>query len=173
MKTIKSIAGAAITASSKTLKSGRRNIPRYFYHVTNKKNYEIMLKDGFIKASHDARVESNLNGVFMFDLKNFTKRWCHMGFDIGENPGENFLTLAKGLFMKSSSNSSDIIVLRIPTKELPLDKLKCRIQGGTNISLSHAFNGDIVTRQKHYTRKRLPVEYIFDGNIHRLCSKSR
>lgn len=168
MKTIQAIAALPITASSKTLKSGHRNVPRYFYHVTNKKNYENMLKDGFIKAGQDAYEESNLNGVFMFDLKNFTKRWCHMGFDIGENSEEKFFTLAKALFMKISLKSSDIVVLRIPSKELPLDKLKCRIQGGVKVSdipLSHALNGDSAFRQKHYTRKRQPVEYIFEGNI--------
>lgn len=30
---------------------GHRKIPRYIYHFTNKKNYESILKDGFIKVS--------------------------------------------------------------------------------------------------------------------------
>lgn len=168
MKIFKPFTHSAVKAFSRSAKNGRRNVPRYLYHVTSKKNYEGMLKKGVIKAGQDAALESNLNGVFMFDLKNFTKRWCHMGFDIGENPGENFLTLAKALFMKNSSKTSDIVVLRIPTKGLPLDKLKCRIQGGVNpsdISMSHVMNGDIATKQAYFTRKKHPIEYIFQGNI--------
>lgn len=153
-----------IKTVAKDVVNGRRNLPRYLYHITNKANYEKILQEGVIKAAHDTAPETNLSGVFMFDLKNFTKRWCHMGFDIGTNSGENLLTLAKALFIKSSSKSSDIVVLRIPTRNLPLDKLKCRMQSAYE-SLSHAFNGDAATRQKHYTRKRQAVEYIFQDDI--------
>lgn len=147
---------------------GRCNVPRYLYHVTSKANYEKMLQDGFIKKSHDFAQDTNLNGVFMFDLKNFTKRWCNMGFYIGENTQENIFSLAKALFMKTSSKTSDIVALRIPTRSLSLGKLKCRVQG-VNLTLSHANNGDSALRQKHYTRKKQPIEYIFEDNIPLNC----
>lgn len=153
---------------TKTEKNGRRNIPKYLYHLTNKKNYEQCLKDGFIKIGHDTAPDTNLNGVFMFDLKNFTKRWLNTGFDIGDTPGENILTLAKALIMKVSSKDSNIVVLRIPTKNLSLDKLRCRIQSMTNISnipSSHFIDGDLATKQKHFTRKKHAIEYIFENNI--------
>ena len=56
------------------ISSRGKKIPRYLYHMTSKKNYESMLKDGFIKTGHDAYLDSNLDGIFMFDLKNFIKR---------------------------------------------------------------------------------------------------
>ena len=99
----------------------------------------------------------------MFDLKNFTKRWCNTGFKFDKT---NPFSLAKGLLLKSASNNSDIVVLKIPTKDLPLDKLKCRTQDITsNISDFHASNGDFAVRQKHYTRKKQPIEYIFQESI--------
>lgn len=146
----------------KSEKNGQNNIPRYLYHITNKNNYEKMLKDGFIKMSHDANPETNLEGIFMFDLKNFTQRWLNTGFAIGDE----ILTLAKALFLNSSSKSSDIVVLKVPTRGLPLDKLKCRTQDiTTQISGFHVSNGDMATRQKHYTRKKQPIEYICQETI--------
>ena len=144
-------------------KGGRRSVPRFLYHVTSKTNYESMLKDGFINASHDANPITNLSGVFMFDLKNFTKRWCNTGFKFDKT---NPFSLAKGLLLKSASNNSDIVVLKIPTKDLSLDKLKCRTQDITsNPSISHILDGDFAIRQKHYTGKKQPIEYIFQEPI--------
>ena len=61
-----------------------------------------MLKDGFINASHDANPITNLSGVFMFDLKNFTKRWCNTGFKFDKT---NPFSLAKGLLLKRAAPS--------------------------------------------------------------------
>ena len=61
--------------------TGRHNIPRYLYHLTTKENYNSMLKDGFIKTSHDVELSSNLEGVFLFEMINFVKRWGSTGFD--------------------------------------------------------------------------------------------
>ena len=54
---------------------GRRNLPRYLYHITTENNYQQMLKDGYIKGHHDLDLNTHLSGVFLFDLKNFSKRW--------------------------------------------------------------------------------------------------
>ncbi len=138
---------------------GQRNVPRYLYHLTTKNNYQQMLKDGYIKVNHDADIRSNLNGIFMLDLKNFTKRWMSMGIDCGEH----LLTFAKALLMQASKDGSNIVVLKIPTKTLYLNKLKCRSQISKNNT--HIMNGDFATNQKHYTRRKEPIEYICETDI--------
>lgn len=119
-----------------------------------------MLKDGIMKTGHDSLQSSNLNGVFLFDLKNFTKRWCNTGVNIDGKK----ISLAQALFAQASK-SSDIVVLRVPTKNMPLDKLRCRCQSFLDELTEHIKNGDAATRQKHYTAKRKSIEYIFQQDI--------
>lgn len=138
---------------------GRRNVPRYLYHLTTQNNYNKILKDGYIKSNHDLDLCSNLSGVFMFDLKNFTKRWVSMGVDCGDK----LLTFAKALLMQVSKDDSNIVVLKIPTRFLSSKKLKCRSQVSKNDW--HINNGDFATNQRHYTRKKEPLEYINETDI--------
>ena len=142
----------------------QRRMPRYLYHLTRKKNYDSMLKDGLIKTAHDIDSSTNLDGVFMFDMINFLKRWCSIGIVVGELNA--WISLAQALFMKVSVNNLDLVLLRIPTKKLLTDKLRCRQQDlSPTISIEHANNGDKAINQKHYTRKRKAIEYIYQDNI--------
>lgn len=138
---------------------GRRNLPRYLYHITTENNYQQMLKDGYIKGHHDLDLNTHLSGVFLFDLKNFSKRWTTMGIDWGDK----LFTFAKGLIMQASKDDSNLVVLKIPTKTLSQNKLKCRNQ--LTDSKTHNTYGDFATNQKHYTRKKNAIEYINEGNI--------
>ena len=138
---------------------GRRNLPRYLYHITTENNYQQMLKDGYIKGHHDLDLNTHLSGVFLFDLKNFSKRWTTMGIDWGDK----LFTFAKGLIMQASKDDSNLVVLKIPTKTLSQNKLKCRNQF-SDCELHNTY-GDFATNQKHYTRKKKPIEYINEENI--------
>ncbi len=138
---------------------GKRNVPRYLYHLTTKNNYQQMLKDGYIKGYHDEDIRTNLSGIFMLDLRNFTKRWMTTGIDCGEQ----LLTFAKCLIMQASKDDSNIVALKIPTKTLNMSKLKCRSQISKNNI--HITNGDFATNQKHYTRRKEPIEYICETDI--------
>lgn len=138
---------------------GRRNLPRYLYHITTENNYQQMLKDGYIKGHHDLDLNTRLSGVFLFDLKNFSKRWTTMGIDWGDK----LFTFAKGLIMQASKDDSNLVVLKISTKTLSQNKLKCRNQ--LTDSKTHNTYGDFATNQKHYTRKKNAIEYINEGNI--------
>lgn len=138
---------------------GRRNLPRYLYHITTENNYQQMLKDGYIKGHHDLDLSTHLSGVFLFDLKNFSKRWTTMGIDWGDK----LFTFAKGLIMQASKDDSNLVVLKIPTRTLSQRKLKCRNQ--LTDSKTHNTYGDFATNQKHYTRKKNAIEYINEGNI--------
>ena len=144
--------------------TGRRNIPRYLYHLTTKENYNSMLKDGYIKAFHDVDPTTNLNGVFLFDMINFVKKWSSTGVvaDFLKNP----LLLSNALLLNAAFKNPEIVLLKIPTKNFPLEKLRCRVQNSQNkVPLEHTINGDAATNRKHFTRKKLALEYIFKGNI--------
>ncbi len=150
------------TSEKSFVTSKGKNVPRYLYHITSEKNYKSIIKDGVVKPHQDAYMQSNLNGVFLFDLKNFIKCWCKSGITFGDT----IFTLAQALFLKCSSKTSKIVVLRIPAKKLEMDKLRCRVQDlSGNISEEHIMNGDSALNQKHYTRKRMPIEYIYNKAI--------
>ncbi len=159
MVNIQNLANGLKNCQKDKIQLGRRNVPRYLYHLTTQNNYNRMLKDGYIRCNHDVNLDTNLSGVFMFDLKNFTKRWLSMGIACGDN----LLTYAKALIMQVSKDDSNIVVLKIPTKFLFLKYLKCRSQVSTNDL--HYRNGDFATNQRHYTRKKEPIEYINEAYI--------
>ena len=138
-----------------------KKIPRYLYHVTNEKNYNSIVKDGIIKTSPDAYPESNLNGVFLFDLKNFLKYWCNTWF----STYEGLLTLSMAQFSRSAYREPKIVVLRIPTKNLDTKNLRCRVELDNEMPETHIINGDTALNQKHYTRNRRPIEYIYQKVI--------
>lgn len=128
-----------------------------------------MLKDGYIKGYHDEDIRTNLSGIFMLDLRNFTKRWMTTGIDCGEQ----LLTFAKCLIMQASKDDSNIVALKIPTKTLNLSKLKCRSQISENNI--HITNGDFATNQKHYTRKKnllnISAKQIFQSRMQQKLEK--
>lgn len=151
-----------ITPIQKTIPQGRRNIPRYLYHLTSKDNYASMLKDGFIKTNRDSFPETNISGIFMFEMANFIKRWVHSF--IFFNDIKTDISLAKSLFAKVAISNPNLVLLKIPTRKLNKDNFLCRVQSRENPE-SHQNNGDVATNQKHYTRKRLPIEYIYTDTI--------
>ena len=129
--------------------------------MTRKKNYEQMLKDGVINKYIDTG-GSGLSGVFMFDLKNFEKRWVNTWFNIGDMK----VNLGRALLSKHASNSGsggvtqDIVMLRIPTKNMDISKLKIRRQDVMNLD-----EADSAIYQSVYTRRKLPIEYIYESDI--------
>ena len=138
---------------------GKRNIPKYLYHFTTQNKYQQIVKSGYIQAFRDENIRSDFCGVFMVDLRNFTKRWMTKGIECGDK----LLTFSKALIMQTSKDNSNLVVLRIPTMKLNLNKLRCRSIVSEN--LDHIKNCDFATNQRHYTRKKEPIEYIIGENI--------
>lgn len=148
------------TSENFSITSKGKKIPRYLYHVTSEKNYNSIMKDGVVKTSHDTCLETNLNGVFLFDLKNFLKHWCNTWY----STYDGLYTLALALFSKCSYKAPNIVVLRIPTKNLDTNNLRCRVELD-EMPEAHIKNGDTALNQKHYTRNRRPIEYIYQKVI--------
>ena len=91
---------------------GKHKIPRYLYHMTSVENYHKMLKSGYIEPSGRRLPDA----VYMLELDSFSKYWnkrmrddlCDMIFRSGE--------------------SKNIVILKIPTKNLTHSKIKIRTQ---------------------------------------------
>ena len=111
---------------SKTV--GKHKIPRFIYHMTNKKNYESMIKDGIIRTSRDGLLGK---GVFTTELTNFFKCWrkCKSWGDT---------SLQEKLLGQVAKGSDEIVIIRIPTAKLDPNKLIIRSQ---NKLFSWAFSG--------------------------------
>lgn len=97
---------------------GKHKVPRFIYHMTNKSNYEAMMKDGFIKTSVDVTMGK---GVFATELTNLFKWWQK------DKSWEN-ASLQEGLIRQVAKGKDEIVILKIPTANLDHDKLKIRSQ---------------------------------------------
>ena len=97
---------------------GKHKIPRFIYHMTNKRNYESMLCDGIIKTSPDELLG---NGVFATELTNLFKRWrkCKSWGSV---------SLQERLIEQVAKGNDEIVILKIPTAKLDSDKLVIRSQ---------------------------------------------
>lgn len=59
-----------------------------------------------------------------------------------------------------------MVLLKIPTKNLDINKIRCRAQiFNGKMSEEHETYGDFATNQKHYSRNKCPIEYIYEDNI--------
>ena len=101
---------------------GKHKIPRYIYHLTNKTNYEAILKDGLIKTSQP---EFSGYSIFATDLTNLFKRWKNDIFNFNHS-------LIQGLINHSLKGEDNIVIIRIPTSGLNKNNLFIRSQNRLN-----------------------------------------
>ncbi len=98
-------------------KANSNKIPRFLYHLTTKSNYEKMLETGAISPAKEGLCGEN---IFMLDIKNFFKRWTK--FNLGGSHQKRLLAHVSG------ANKEDVVLLKIPTKQLQREKLGIRSQ---------------------------------------------
>lgn len=98
-------------------KANPNKIPRFLYHLTTKSNYEKMLKTGVMKTSKEGLCGEM---VFLLDIKNFFKRWTK--FNLGGSHQKRLLAKVSGV------NKEDVVLLKIPTKQLNRERLGIRSQ---------------------------------------------
>lgn len=94
-------------------------VPEFLYHMTTKRNYRAIMKDGLLRMHNDGRFGQ---GVFTLDLKNYFEKWKDL---VDEQTGENYVEL---LLKQVSKGRNKIVMLRIPTSKLNMDKLAVRSQ---------------------------------------------
>lgn len=110
-----------------TKPGGTGSVPRYIYHMTNRKNYLEMCKTGQINTSRDDFIGQ---GIFMIDLENFFKHW---GKGIYNNNSHFYQS---NLIEHCLKDSFDLVILRIPTKNLEHENLRIRSQNRLFSSLA-------------------------------------
>ena len=115
---------------AKAVTPGKHKIPRFIYHMTNRANYESMLRDGVIRASDDALLGK---GVFTTELTNFFKHWRR-----SNSWGSS--SLQERLIEQVAKGQDEIVMLKIPTGRLASDKLVIRSQNRL-FSWSYSNNG--------------------------------
>lgn len=91
---------------------GKHKIPRYLYHMTSPENYQKMLESGVLKPM-GCRLP---DGVYMLELDSFGKYWSKSLRN----------DLCDQIFR--SGDSKQIVMLKIPTKNLDSTKLRIRTQ---------------------------------------------
>ena len=147
-------------------KTGKPDLPRYLYHMTTKQNYESILKSGKIHTSCDCS-RSNLDGVFMFDMQNFSKRWANTVIQTPNakvNLG-SVLLCKKIRDFEDASKGLDIVLLKIPTKGMDISKLRVRPQQILTKNSQEILNGDSALYKSIYTSRKNAIEYIYENNI--------
>ncbi len=102
-----------------TTKLGKHIIPRYLYHITDTTSFEKIKTDGYLKPRRPNNSFSK-EGIFTFELQNVLQRWQQIPTQQGKN------TLL-GMLLEITRNSN-IVILKIPTKNLNLDNLLIRSQ---------------------------------------------
>ncbi len=115
--------------------------------MTNKINYDSMLKDGIIKASID---DTMGRGVFATELTNLFKHWRK------DKCWEN-ASLQEKLIKHAAKDADEIVILRIPTKNLDQDKLKIRSQN-TLFKWAFSDNADKAYDEVEKQIAKLPKE---------------
>lgn len=94
-----------------------QKMPRFLYHLTTKRNYRAIMKDGFLRPHNDALFGE---GVCTVDLMNCFKRWQELSCN-----DKNYVSY---LLNQVSKKKDKIVIFRIPTTKLKYDKLAIRSQ---------------------------------------------
>ena len=110
-------------------------IPKFLYHMTSKKNYKAIMKDGFLRPKSTIAYGK---GIFTFDLINLFTEWPNYTDKI---TGEKIIN---GLLMHVNKKNDKVVLLKIPTSKLNCNNLKIRSQNrlfntvGTDFSYNEA-----------------------------------
>ncbi|MBQ4115558.1 hypothetical protein IJD34_09170 [bacterium] len=91
--------------------------PEFLYHLTNKKNYESMLKTKRLWQGYD---KCSGRSVFTFELDNFHKNWNKIL--------DSDVEMKARLLKQAAKRGDDVVLLQIPTNVLKKDKLFIRSQ---------------------------------------------
>lgn len=169
-----------IYGTSKTI--GKHKMPRYLYHLTTEEAYLSMLKDGKILP---AQCADSSNGIFLFDIKNFTRFW-RRNKNVAEQPRTTLLNNVAGRLLKPNGN---IVMLKIPTHELDVRTLRLRLQklcrmGHGNVQqeqesilndkykfsnalegLRYLMQGESVANAPLYNQRKEAIEFITPNEI--------
>ena len=157
---------------------GKHLVPKNLYHLTTKQNYKSMLEDGILDVGGE---QDFIQGIFMFDLVNFFKRWA-------PSKANGAIDKRKILLKYVSGYGDDLVLLKIPTKELEKKNLLVRsvdrasslerrkefveIEKNwkkTGVSpkneFKHLIEGDAAKNSKFYKKRKEAIAFIYPDEI--------
>lgn len=124
-----------------------RIIPRFLYHLTNRANYESIMSSGVLRTSSDKFFGE---GIFTAELTNLFKRWRRSS-DWGA------ANLQNDLLEQAAKDSSELVILKIPTEGLNVDNIRIRSQNRLFGGVDKYWK---LKRQKIHENELLKAEYI-------------
>lgn len=139
---------------------GSRKIPRYLYHITDTRSLAKIKECGKIKKSNFT-LDFETPAVFLFELKNLTKRW-------GKNKKWNNNNLAEDLLMQCSHFSPNLILLKVPVTKLEKENLRIRCLGALfcdSKNTPHITKGAPAEKSKIYKARKEAIEYLYTQEI--------
>lgn len=139
---------------------GSRKVPRYLYHLTDSKSIAQIQQSGKIQRSNFT-LGLNFSAVFLFELKNLTKRW-------GCSRDWSYNNLAKDLFSQCAHGTLSLILIRIPVDKLKKEDLRIRNLNrlfGSNTNNYHVKEGAPATESKLYKARKKAIEYLYPHEI--------
>ena len=95
-------------------KYGKHKVPRFIYHITSRSNYNKLLTDGTLRMSEDLFCGQ---GVFASELNNIFKNSANAW------KGKSLL---EEIVKFTNKDNGSIVILKIPTSSLDMDKLYVR-----------------------------------------------
>ncbi len=172
-----------VKSSSKVVQPNNQNevqIPEYLYHLTNKNNFKNIIKTGEIIPSEDI-----IDGVFMFDMKDFQTNWKTHSYD------NTAPSIAVSLLLQAIKSDDELVLIKIPTKNLKVNKIKIRPQDDVcryinsreyrNLCMVHAESGGAFKHKSDFPKnltkgykiscaqdffnENRPIEYVYQGKI--------
>jgi len=123
---------------------GKHKIPRYLYHMTSVENYHKILESGCIKPSGRRLPD----GVYMLELDSFSKYWS-------KNMRDDLCNM-----ISANGEGQNIVILKIPTKNLTPSKIKIRTQEQVEGQLSAKVDEWFCFSKMPPERKQLVQELI-------------
>lgn len=121
-------------------------IPRFLYHLTSKANYQSIMTSGVLKTNIPDAIG---DCICASELTNLFKRWR------GDKYWEEG-SLMERLIDYCAKETDELVMLKIPTKQLDVDKLTIRSQ-------NRCFKADKIfqekSKQRMFDRNKSMMEY--------------
>ncbi len=142
---------------------GKNTVPRFLYHITDMEGFEGIQKKQRILKTQDTW-SRYINGVFMVDLRNYTKRWA-------SDCTVHTESKARDMLWQCAHGDRDLVIFRIPTANLDKDELIIRSQKvyfrdkNSKKHTEHSDYGVSARWQKLYSRRKEPIEFVYTKAI--------
>lgn len=137
-------------------------VPKYLYHLTSKKNFDSIMQSGKLKTSSWEKVQDGLDGVYMLDEENFLNTWFDKKYpSVFSREDKNQPSMAEQV-VRWTSRGEDIVVIKVPTSQLDLSKLRIRPYLQAYNQVIETMNVETDEYDDSLFREGLPISKLMD-----------